>query len=159
MKRLIAVVVCAVVAASAYAAVGQDPTIGEMSRGAGRIVVAQVLDVQSKFAANEFGDQLIISNVVLDVVETLKGPSAATLNMTLEGGTVGDLTLTVSDLPSLQTGDRGMFFLEPSPDGSLVPHQRGQGVLKASAEGRIDGRPDTLDDVKGQVIAALRGNR
>ena len=45
------------------------------------MVVAQVVDVQSRFATNRFGDQLIVSHVVLDVAETLKGPAARTLNV------------------------------------------------------------------------------
>ena len=67
--------------------------------------------------------------------------------------------LTVSVLSGLESGDRGMFFLDTGQGGTLMPHERGHGVLKVSAEGRIDGRPDTLDDVRGQVISALRGNR
>ena len=76
------------------------------------MVVAQVVDVQSRFATNRFGDQLIVSTVVLDVAETLKGQAARTLNVEIEGGTVGDLTLKVSDLPSFRPGDRAMFFLD-----------------------------------------------
>ena len=44
----------------------------------------------------------IVSNVLLDVSETLKGAPAAQFRMAVKGGAVGDLTLRVSDLPTVQ---------------------------------------------------------
>ena len=134
----------------------QYPHLADRARGAGRVVVAQVLDVQSRFATNRFGDQLIVSTVVLDVAETLKGQAARTLNVDIEGGTVGDLTLKVSDLPSFRPGDRAMFFLDAA-DGTLVPHDRGRGVLKVSPAGLIEGSAVTLDQVRREVVVGAEG--
>jgi len=119
-------------------------------------VVAQVADVHAEFQTNRFGDQLIVSNVLLDVSETLKGSPMATLRVTVEGGTVGDLTLKVSDMPAVRAGDRAVFFLDGAPDAVQLPHERGRGILKLSADDRVQGSPLTLDDVREQVRAALR---
>ena len=60
----------------------------------------------------------------------LKGAPAPLLRLSVEGGTVGDLTLKVSDMPAVHSGDRGVFFLEDDGSGMHVPHDRGRGVLK-----------------------------
>jgi hypothetical protein len=159
MKQVLLVLASVGFVASAHAEIGPPPSIAARARGAGRVVVAQVLDVQSRFASNQFGDQLIVSDVVLDVVETLKGPAARTMRVTVEGGTVGDLTLKVSDLPSFQPGDRALFFLDTDTGGTLVPHDRGRGLLKVSPAGLIEGSAATLDDIKREVVSALGGRR
>jgi len=158
MKKALMLLVCVNVASPLFAQSGPPPPLADRARGAGRVVVAQVIDVQSRFATNRFGDQLIVSTVVLDVVETLKGQAARTLNVEIDGGTVGDLTLKVSDLPSFRPGDRAMFFLDTA-GGTLVPHDRGFGLLKVSPAGLIEGSAVTLDQVKRDVITALRGGR
>jgi len=138
------------------AEIGPPTDIAARARGAARIVIADVADVQSRFETNRFGDQLIVSTVFVDVSETLKGGQAATLQVLVEGGTVGDLTLRVSDLPALKSGDRAVFFLDPGPTGLHLPHQRGRGILKVSQTERIEGSASTtLSDVRQQVMAAL----
>lgn len=159
MKQVLLVLVSVGLVASAHAQIGPPPSIAARARAASRVVVAQVVDVQSRFASNQFGDQLIVSDVVLDVVETLKGPAARTMRVAVEGGTVGDLTLKVSDLPSFQPGDRAMFFLDTDASGALVPHDRGFGLLKVSPAGLIEGSTVSLDQVRRDVIAALGGGR
>ncbi len=158
MKNALLLLVFLGAASPLFAQSGPLPSLADRARGAGRVVIAQVVDVQSRFATNRFGDQLIVSTVVLDVAETLKGQAARTLNVDIEGGTVGDLTLKVSDLPSFRPGDRAMFFLDAA-DGTLVPHDRGRGVLKVSSTGLIEGSEATLDQVRREVVSALRGGR
>jgi hypothetical protein len=88
----------------------------------GKVVVARVLDrAFPTFATNRFGDQLIVSNAVLEVPDTLKGNPQAVTTVTVEGGTVGDLTLRVSDMQELKEGDRAVFFLDDDGIGH-VPH-------------------------------------
>src|SRR5204863_8510432 len=80
--------------------------------GSGKVDDARISGVHSTFATNRFGDQLIVSNAVLEVLETLKGAPQAVTTVTVEGGTVGDLTLRVSDMQELKEGDRAVFFLD-----------------------------------------------
>ena len=159
IKRVLALlgVVCNFVPLSAD--IGPPTDIATRSRGAGRIVVARVADVRARFAANGFGDQLIVSTVVLEVAEALKGAPAGRVEVEVEGGTVGDLTLKVSDLPSLAIGERAVFFLDAGIGGTLRPHDRGRGILKLSQDDRVESTPVTLADLRQQVRDALRGGR
>jgi hypothetical protein len=152
LRALAAVVVCASTAVSAE--IGPLTDVASRTRGAGQVVVARIADVQARFTTNEFGDQLIISTALLEVLETLKGTPAGTLRLAVEGGTVGDLTLKVSDLPVVRTGERAVFFLDDAPGGEKKPHQRGRGILKLSPTDRIEGSTATLDSVRQQVRAA-----
>jgi hypothetical protein len=122
-------------------------------------VVARVLDVRAQFATNRFGDQLIVSTAVLDVTETLKGPPAAVVQVVVEGGTVGDLTLKVSDLPTLKAGDKALFFLDGDAAAVLSPHEHGRGILMLSDTDRVKNSTETLDDLRQHVRAAIGGAR
>lgn len=135
--------------------IGPPTDIPAQSRGASRVVLGQVLDVQSRFASNQFGDQLIVSDVLVDVLETMKGSPQSRLYVALEGGTVGDLTLKVSDLPALQPGERAVFFLEGQEGAPLRPHGRGRGILKLAQDDRVQGSSTTLGDLRREIRSAL----
>lgn len=152
-ELLLALFVCAAVTVSAD--IGPQGDVTGRARGAGRIVVGRVADVQSRFGTNRFGDQLIVSTVVVDVLENMKGPGDAQVRVEVEGGTVGDLTLKVSDMTALRTGDRAVFFLNRVDGGAHVPQGRGRGIMKLGADDRVEGSAQTLADVRRQVRAAL----
>lgn len=139
--------------------IGPPTDIPSRARGASRIVVARVLDVRAQFATNRFGDQLIVSTAVLEVDETLKGAPATTLEVEVEGGTVGDLTLKVSDLPSLEAGERGVFFLDAGRGGVNLPHDRGRGILKLTQGDQVQNSGLTLAQLRQQIRAAIGGGR
>ena len=158
MKQLI--VVCALAGSALFVeAQGQPPSVAIQAEGAGRVVVARVATVRAQFETNQYGDQLIVSHAGLEVLETLKGAPAATLNVAIEGGTVGDLTLKVSDLPALAEGERAMFFL--NVDGAEhTPHRRGHGIVKIDDNDRSEDGV-SLEDLRKQVREAVlvRGGR
>ena len=159
MKSWLAVAMVCISASSVRAEVGTPTDLAAQSRGAGRIVVARISDVHSAFATNRFGDQLIVSNAVLEVLETLKGAPQAVTMVTVEGGTVGDLTLRVSDMQGLKAGERAVFFLDADGSGH-VPHGRGHGILKLDDDDHVKGSTLTLDDVKTAVRgASAKGGR
>ena len=117
--------------------------VPSVTRGSDRVVVARVVNVRAQFTRNRFGDEIIESHAVLDVLETLKGSPQAVAHVTVEGGTVGDLTLTVSNLPLLHDGDRAVFFLRGS---------RGGTVLVLDASDQTNGR--SLNAIRAQVRGA-----
>ena len=143
---------CALAVASAGVALtagSQRPVeIPDRIRGAERVVVAQVGHVESHFQRNHYGDELIVSRVVLEVGETLKGSHAPTLTFSIEGGTVGEVTMRVSDLPELEPGERAVFFLDRGEADLHVPHLRGQGILKLDDSDRVEGTSLTLDMIR-----------
>lgn len=141
--------------ATVVAVAAAPPDIPERARGAKRVVVAQVVQVQSVFTTNEHGDQLIVSRARIQIEEALKGAPATYLNVEVEGGTIGDLTLQVSDMPRLETGDRAVFFLTPSDDGTFNrPHLRGLGILKLGADNVVRGSSLSLNAIRGMVANA-----
>ena len=152
--RAFAAVALVLTATDLSAEIAPSASVAARTRGAGRVVVARVADVHARFDSNRFGDQLIISTAVLEVLETLKGNPAATLLVAIEGGTVGDLTLKVSDLPTVSAGERAVFFLDAS-GATHVPHERGRGILKLSAADRVEGTAVTLDSIRQQVRSAV----
>jgi hypothetical protein len=118
------------------------------TRGAERIIVGRVAAVNPVWRENEFGDRLIVSVVRVLVDETLKGQAQPSVDVEVEGGTIGDLTLRVSDLPTFRPGERAVFYLIRSPRGALVPYLRGQGLLKLDQSGRVAGSNMTLEEIR-----------
>lgn len=159
MRRLCVALALAGWATPALADVGPPVDVASQARGAGKVVVARIIDLRAQFETNRFGDQLIVSHAVLEVLETLKGAPQTVENVAVEGGTVGDLTLRVSDLPSLKEGERAVFFLDAANGGENQPHGRGRGIMKLTEGDHVDGSPLSLDDVRRQVRGALSQGR
>ena len=130
-----------------------DVPLMERARGADQVVVGHVLSVTPTWRDNDFGDRLIISVVRVAVEETLKGAARQSVDVEVEGGTIGTLTLRVSDLDRFAPGDRAVFYLKHNRRGALVPHLRGLGLQKIDPAGRISGSSVTLDQVRREVRA------
>ena len=130
---------------------GQQRVV-EVAAGAERVVTATVSAVDTTEAVNEFGDRLIVSRATLVVEEVLKGAAVDTLTLYVEGGTLGDITLHVSDMPLLLPGDRGVFFVGRTSSGLDVPHQRGRGILILDADDLVTGTGLSLNDIRSQVV-------
>jgi len=156
MRVTLALLLVAVASVNTSASNGKPVDIGAEAKGANRVVVAVVTDVQSRFDVNEFGDRLIISQAWARVDETMKGSYAPIVAVDVEGGTIGDLALHVSDMPELRPGDRAVFFLDATPSGTHKPHGRGAGVFKLDANDRVPDSDLTLGEIRAQVRAALR---
>lgn len=128
----------------------------DRARGAERVVVGQVASVQPVWQVNEFGDRLIVSVVRVTVDETLKGETQPTVDVEVEGGTIGDVTLRVSDQVPVAAGERAVFYLKRNPRGRFSPHLRGQGLLKLDRAGRVPGSNLTLDTIRRDAATAAR---
>ena len=127
--------------------------LADRARGADRVVVGQVTSVTPAWQVNEYGDRLIVSTVRVAVTETLKGTATPSLDVDVEGGTIGSLTLHVSDQVAFVPGDRAAFFLKRNARGRFVPHLRGQGLLKLDRFNRVPGSSLTLDQIRREVAA------
>ena len=69
-----------------------------------RIVRGKVVNVSYSQEVNDYGDELIFTNVTIRVSESLKG-DRSDLNLKVEGGTIGNIRLDVSDTPEFHTGE------------------------------------------------------
>jgi len=114
-----------------------------------------VVGVEPVWRTNDYGDRLIVSIVHLVVDETIKGDAQSTMDIDVEGGTIGTLTLRVSDEQPFVAGERAVFFLQRNSRGRLVPHLRGQGLLKLDRTNRVPGSSLTLDEIR-RTIAPRR---
>jgi hypothetical protein len=138
------------------ASTDRSSDVATRAKGAAAVVVGVVTDVDPRLDVNQFGDRLIVSQVWVSVEESLKGSSSPLLSVDIEGGTIGDLQLRVSDMPTLRKGERGVFFLDSTASGVYRPHDRGFGVLKLDASGRVQGSGASLAEVKAKVLSTLR---
>ncbi len=127
--------------------------LAERARGAERVVVGRVGSITPHWQVNEFGDRLIVSVLHVAVTETLKGDTAPAVDVEVEGGTLGQLTLHVSDQAPVAPGERAVFFLKRNARGVFVPHLRGQGLIKLDGSNRVPGTSLTLDVIRREVAA------
>ena len=153
MRVVCGLLVLSVTAVTVSASNESKADVGERAKGAKKVVLATVSDVRAEMGHNDYGDSLILSRVTMRVNETMKGAHEANVSVTIEGGTVGDLTLEVSDMPVMEEGDRAVVFLEDSKKGGYVPHRRGLGVMKVDGNNDIEGTDLSLDDVRAAVKA------
>ena len=126
----------------------------DRARGSDRVVVGRASSVVPVWQTNEHGDRLIVSIVRVAIEETLKGPTASTIDVEIEGGTIDGLTLHVSDQVPFSPGERGVLYLRRTPRGTFVPHLRGQSVLKVDASNRVEGSALTVADIRRELAAA-----
>jgi hypothetical protein len=164
MKRQLMAVVMAVGVVTPTFAQSEDAAsdVARLTRGAGKVVVGRIVDVQPRFETNKFGDQLIVSHALVEVRETLKGAHQPSVRIAVEGGSLGGLSLEVSDMPALAEGDEAVLFLEATTQGDAAPFDRGHGVMKLDEQGRVRGRGIGLDAVREhvrQAVAQGRGGR
>jgi len=130
--------------------------IAERARGAERVVAGRVTSVTPEWQTNEYGDRLIVSVVRVSVTETMKGQATPTVDVDVEGGTIGSLTLRVSDQLTFTPGERATFFVRRNARGRFIPHLRGQGSIKLDASNRVPGTSLTLDGIRREVTGRRR---
>jgi hypothetical protein len=148
--------ICLSAAVQAAAANSQNSTLEARAAGAERVVVAVVRGIASEWRQTDRGDRLIVSRIELEVSENLKGPASRAVWFEMEGGTLDGLTLQVSSLPQLASGERAVFFLDSAARGVLVPHLRGQGILALDEADRVRGTNLGLDELRARVRAVTQ---
>ena len=142
---------------SVTASGGRPVDIPTRIKGADLVVVASAGQISPAWRRNAFGDQLIVSEVVLQVEESLKGTAQPTTLMELEGGTIGGVTMRVSNLPDMRPGERAVLFLNRSTASPVfVPHLRGLGILKLDRDNHVQGSSLRLDDIRSMARGVAR---
>jgi hypothetical protein len=102
----------------------------ELCSAVDAVVVAQVIDVEHRYAPDGTLERLVHASVE----ETVKGPARKELDLVLPGGEVGGVRYLVSDTPSLVEGGRYLLFLHPQ-DGRLHVQGGEQGAVRITREG------------------------
>jgi hypothetical protein len=148
--HVFAISLCAAV--SAIAADSRQVDLPTRTRGSRKVVVAKAVSVTPSWRTTSHGDRLIVSEVGLQVEETLKGTPASLIWLEMEGGTIDGLTLAVSSQTPMKAGERAVFFLDETSSGVHQPHLKGLGILKIDANDRIQGSGLRLEEVRRQVL-------
>lgn len=99
-----------VVAASSTTVI--QPTFDELVSRAQIIFQGEVVDRRSEWETTAQGRN-IITHVTFRVANVLKGRAGTAVQLTFLGGTVGDTTLAVSEMPRFLVGDRDVLFVSP----------------------------------------------
>jgi hypothetical protein len=128
-------------------------------------VVGRVEKVSSRWEEWDGVGRLIVTRCSVIVEESLGGRGAARggaeITVEVPGGTVGDLTLVVSDAPALVEGERAVFFLvEDAPRACHRVYGLESGKLPLRGHrivgnpGLVSGPISSLDEVRRAVKAA-----
>jgi hypothetical protein len=109
----LAVAALAVCAATTVSTTSVVPsTLDELVAGADTIFVSTVIDRRSERETTRNG-RTIVTLVTFDVGQLLKGRLGPRTQLTFLGGTIGDETLHVADMPEFRIGDRDVLFVAP----------------------------------------------
>lgn len=127
-----------------------DETLAE----ADTAIVGIVEAITAERAKNEFGDDVIYSDVDVRLDQLLKGQAAGTARFRMEGGVVqepdGPLGLEVSESEVPRVGDRGAFLLRAG-------RALGRGVLLLDGD-QVRGRSRLrLQDITARAGRGARG--
>jgi len=110
----------AVHAPLANASIVQALELPDLVQQADHIAVVDVVSLRSEWDAKH---ERIFSTIDLKVIERWKGPGQTAegrLTVIQPGGTVGDLTMTVTGLTSFTPGERAVVFLRGTPENSRL---------------------------------------
>lgn len=86
--------------------------VDQLKEESSHIVAGKVKKVESFYATNAWGDKLILSEVKLKVEKAIKGVAPDVVAFIVEGGTVGDVMLRVSNVPFFEEGDDFVVYLK-----------------------------------------------
>jgi len=104
------------------------------------VFVGKVASVDGYFGLNEWGDQLIFSLVKVKVEKKLKGELGDFVEFSVEGGSIGDRALFVSESSVFEAGETAKLFLKKiGPSFKLLKKEEVSGpqVLKATKGGKV----------------------
>jgi hypothetical protein len=127
------------------------------------IVRGEVVSVRSEWR-DRTADAPIVTRVTVRVEQTLKGQPRPQLELEFLGGTVGAVSLKVSDMPQFAVGERDLLFVNDAgrPASPLVGFFAGRWIIHVDAFTRREflptagGKPLTnLADVDGRPAQSL----
>jgi len=82
----------------------------ELVTRAERVFLGRVVDLRARWDRRRMGP-LIVTRVVFQIDAVYHGSETSTTSIDIVGGTIDDETLTVSDTPTFNIGDRDVLFI------------------------------------------------
>ena len=108
------------------------PELCELST---HVVLGEVTDVETRWTR----DGLVERTAHLAVSRVVKGHAVDGLDIHLPGGTIGDFTVRVEDVPNLLTNGEYLLFLGADPGGELVVFGGDQGAVRITPANSLKG--------------------
>jgi hypothetical protein len=145
-------------------------TFDELLAESAIVVRGEVVDVRSDWRDRRPDSGPIVTFVTVRVQQTLKGAPSPQLLLQFLGGTVGDRTLRVAEMPQFKVGDRDILFINDvaQPASPIVGFFIGRFPIRVDAfSGRefvttYDGRPlsDAADigSAPAKSLSAMRAS-
>lgn len=101
------------------------------------IFTGQVLSQKSEWRNND-GQKSIVTLITFGVQQVHKGRAASTITLQFLGGSVGDVTLDVAEMPRFKNGERVILFVahNGTTASPLVGFFHGKFSLRKDASGR-----------------------
>ncbi|MGA9524220.1 MAG: hypothetical protein WBV82_22390 [Myxococcaceae bacterium] len=133
-----------------------------LTRDADTIVVGRVVKSESRWTADR---RRIVTDVTVEVGESLKGAPGKTVVIRQPGGRVGDIGQRVDGVASFKQGEEVVVFLEQRPDRSFMLSGMSQGKFRVerSWDGKDvlavpepTGGARTVDPVTGKELEVER---
>src|SRR5436190_18075934 len=109
-RAIAATVLVAFVATQVAAASVIPPTFAELVGAATDIFVGEVVTTECRWVSTP-GGPVIVTIVTFAIEESLKGVSRGQTTLQFRGGRIGDVTLTVADMPEFRVRDRDVLFV------------------------------------------------
>ncbi|WP_286817039.1 hypothetical protein [Desulfobacter sp. UBA2225] len=125
-------------------------TMDELLTGSEFVFEGRVLSVESK----QTGPKRIHTFVTCEIKEIIKGEyPEPTITLRFLGGTVGNLTMAVSDIQIPRDGERGVYFVESLDRNQVHPlYGWSQGHFTVTAD---DTGTDRMMTAKNQPVTGL----
>jgi hypothetical protein len=149
----IVLVLCSVLLASSWSRATTVQRLGlqDLVKKANSIVVGKVTDSRTYWSANR---KLILTDYTLTVDENIKGAAQHSVTVTTLGGKIGDLQMYVSGMPTFQSGENAVVFIERSGTYRTIVGL-GQGKFTI-ANGEVSNNVASLSFPDGRPGSAVR---
>ena len=110
-------------------------SLADLTTQADAIVVADVLDVRSRWDTNH---RRILTTVTIQVNEAWKGsiPGVGKMTIVQPGGSVGDIEMEVLGMPRFTLGERAVLFLQGQKEHRVVGLNEGKRTVEWNARDR-----------------------
>jgi len=114
------------------------PTFQQLVDNATDIFVGSVARRESRWVDTSWG-AVIFTYVTFDIQESLKGTARGQTTLQFRGGTVGNVTLRISDMPEFRVGDHDLLFVgDRAAVSPLVGFMHGRFRIEHDTSGNID---------------------
>ena len=132
----------------------QTLTLDDLVRDSDRIIRGRVEKLTVRTGVNEYGDNLIYTDVSLKTDDSLKGPGGNFI-LTTEGGQLNDVGLAVSDSPRFRQGEQVVVFAKTAGTKN-IPAGGLQSRFTIMSDGYVPEMNMRYGEFKSRILDSIR---